>query len=173
MLTFGAMAQSQEPTEQMMREFRQTVQKRDISKHHLESNIPLSTQATKATKGSMKSLPTDRVWFPGEWEEVKAIAVAPYYNYLPAESQRTGYWMAKPFWGSGYMPEAVRALLDLYFSFGAERIWCAHAAFNDKSRRVIEKCGFRYCFTAPWICADGSQRESLYYAMEAEDFCHD
>lgn len=96
MLTFGAMAQSQEPTEEMMREFRQTVQKRDISKHHLESNIPLSTQATKATKGSMKSLPTDRVWFPGEWEEVKAIAVAPYYNYLPAESQRTGYWMAKP-----------------------------------------------------------------------------
>ena len=96
MLTFGAMAQSQEPTEQMMREFRQTVQKRDISKHHLESNIPLSTQAPKGEKGNVKSLPTDRVWFPGEWEEVKAIVVTPTYNYTPAENQGSGSWSAMP-----------------------------------------------------------------------------
>lgn len=24
----------------------------------------------------------DRIWFPGEWEEVKAIVVCPRYNYL-------------------------------------------------------------------------------------------
>ena len=68
------------------------------------------------------------------------------------------------------MPEAVRALLSLYFSFGAERIWCAHADFNDRSRRVIEKVGFHYRFTAPWESSLGDVRNSLYYALEAEDF---
>ena len=84
-----------------------------------------------------------------------------------------GYWMARPFWGKGYMPEAVRALLSLYFSLGAERIWCAHAEGNDKSRRVIEKCGFRYRFTAPWTSSLGDVRTSLYYAIEAEEFGDD
>lgn len=81
-----------------------------------------------------------------------------------------GYWMARPFWGRGYMPEAVKALISLYFSFGAPRIWCAHAESNDKSRRVIEKCGFTYRFSAQWTAPIGEVRTCLYYALEAEDF---
>ena len=84
-----------------------------------------------------------------------------------------GYWIGKPFWGNGYAPEAVRALLSLYFAFGAERIWCAHAEGNDKSRRVIEKCGFRYRFRAQWTAPIGEVRTSLYYALEAEEFDDD
>ena len=84
-----------------------------------------------------------------------------------------GYWIARPFWGKGYVPEAVRAVLSLYFSFGAERIWCAHAEWNDKSRRVIEKCGFRYQFSAPWQAPIGDFRNSLYYALTAEEFGDD
>ena len=84
-----------------------------------------------------------------------------------------GYWIAKLFWGKGYVPEAVRALLSLYFSLGAERIWCAHADFNRKSRRVIEKCGFRYRFSAPWTSPLGDVRNSLYYAITAEEFGDD
>ena len=84
-----------------------------------------------------------------------------------------GYWIGKPLWGNGYVPEAVRALLSLYFSLGAERIWCAHADFNRKSRRVIEKCGFRYRFSAPWTSPLGDVRNSLYYAITAEEFGDD
>ena len=69
-------------------------------------------------------------------------------------------------WEIGY-------ILSLYFAFGAERIWCAHADFNDKSRRVIEKCGFHYRFSAPWTSALGDVRNSLYYAIEAEEFDDD
>ena len=81
-----------------------------------------------------------------------------------------GYWIAKPFWGNGYVPEAVKALLSLYFSFGAQRVWCAHADFNSRSRRVIEKCGFTFRFAAPNTTSFGEARNCLYYAMEAEDF---
>ena len=83
-----------------------------------------------------------------------------------------GYWIGRPFWGRGYVPEAVKALLSLYFALGAERIWCAHAEGNDKSRRVIEKCGFSYRFSADWTAPIGDVRNSLYYALDAEDF-HD
>lgn len=89
----GAMAQSR-PTPEMMKEFRQTIQKRDISQRHLESNIPLASVIN--TPKTPKALPTDRIWFPGEWEEVQAIVVTCYYDYQPLESQGSGYWMADP-----------------------------------------------------------------------------
>lgn len=131
-ITFGAAAQSMEPTEQMKKEFRQTIQKRDISKRHIESNIPLSTKAPVSVKGAMKDLPQDRVWFPGEWEEVRAIVVTPYYSYAPAESQGSGYWSADPLvtgWADYYRYSAsggwtrqgmgpYKAIMDTTSSFG-------------------------------------------------------
>jgi RimJ/RimL family protein N-acetyltransferase len=106
-------------------------------------------------------------------EAVGSIGVFPGSEERQGGEREIGYWIAKPFWGRGYVPEAVRALLDLYFSLGAERIWCAHADFNDKSRRVVEKCGFRYQFTAPWQAPIGDFRNSLYYALTAEEFGDD
>ena len=81
-----------------------------------------------------------------------------------------GYWIARPFWGRGYAPEAVRALLGLYFAFGAERLWCAHAEGNDKSRRVIEKCAFRYRAPGRFSGADGVEHEALYYSIDREEW---
>ena len=103
-------------------------------------------------------------------EPVGSIGVFPGGQEAQKGEYEIGYWIARPFWGKGYVPEAVRALMSLYFSFGAERLWCAHAEGNDKSRRVIEKCGFRYQFTAPWRSALGDERNSLYYAIRAEEF---
>lgn len=106
-------------------------------------------------------------------EGVGSIGIFPGHNERQNGEYEIGYWIAKPFWGKGYVPEAVRALMSLYFSFGAERIWCAHADFNDRSRRVIEKVGFHYRFTAPWESSLGDVRNSLYYALEAEEFGDD
>ena len=101
-IAYGAMAQSQQISEEeLLRNFRQTVQKRDISKRYLESSIPLSSMAP-ATKGdNTKSLPEDRVWFPGEWEEVQAICVTPYYRYMVPGHESDYTWMANPL-VSGY-----------------------------------------------------------------------
>lgn len=56
-----------------------------------------------------------------------------------------GFWIARPCWGQGLMPEAVREMLrhafeDLHMS----RVWIGYWEGNDKSRRVQEKCGFRF-----------------------------
>ena len=56
-----------------------------------------------------------------------------------------GYWLGKPFWGRGYMPEAAAALLQRGFEeLGMTTIWCGYYDGNQKSRRVQEKLGFQY-----------------------------
>lgn len=59
-----------------------------------------------------------------------------------------GYWIGKPFWGQGLIPEAARELLRYAFEdLGMARIWCGHYDGNHRSRRVQEKLGFVYHHT--------------------------
>lgn len=56
-----------------------------------------------------------------------------------------GYWIGKPFWGQGLVPEAAKELLRRAFEdLGMKKVWCGYYEGNSKSRRVQEKCGFRY-----------------------------
>ena len=59
-----------------------------------------------------------------------------------------GYWIGKPFWGQGLIPEASRELLRYAFEdLGMNRIWCGCYDGNEKSRRVQEKLGFVFHHT--------------------------
>ena len=59
-----------------------------------------------------------------------------------------GYWIGRPFWGRGIVPEAVREMLRHAFEdLGLSCVWAGYYDGNDKSRRVQEKCGFRYQWT--------------------------
>lgn len=59
-----------------------------------------------------------------------------------------GYWLGKPFWGRGYMPEAARELLRRGFEdLGTQKVWCGYYDGNVKSERVQEKLGFQYHHT--------------------------
>ena len=56
-----------------------------------------------------------------------------------------GYWLGKPFWGQGIMPEAAREMLRHAFEdLGMTKVWAGYYEGNVKSKRVQEKCGFRY-----------------------------
>ena len=60
-----------------------------------------------------------------------------------------GFWLARPFWGRGLMPEAINEILRHAFEdCGMARVWCAYYDGNAKSKRVQEKCGFRYQWTS-------------------------
>ena len=59
-----------------------------------------------------------------------------------------GYWIGKPFWGQGMIPEASRALLRHAFeNLGMQAVWCGYYEGNEKSKRVQEKLGFVYQYT--------------------------
>ena len=59
-----------------------------------------------------------------------------------------GYWLGKPFWGRGIMPEAAGELLRRAFEeLGMRKVWCGYYEGNAKSKRVQEKLGFVYQWT--------------------------
>ena len=59
-----------------------------------------------------------------------------------------GYWIGKPFWGQGLIPEAARELLRHGFEvLGMNAVWCGYYDGNEKSHRVQEKLGFVYHHT--------------------------
>ena len=59
-----------------------------------------------------------------------------------------GYWIGVPYWGQGLIPEAVERLLRRGFEdLGLSAVWCGHYDGNSQSRRVMEKCGFRFHHT--------------------------
>ena len=59
-----------------------------------------------------------------------------------------GYWIGVPYWGQGLIPEAVNRLLKRCFEeLDIKRVWCGYYDGNIKSRRVMDKCGFKYHHT--------------------------
>ena len=59
-----------------------------------------------------------------------------------------GYWIGVPYWGHGFIPEAVNEMLRHGFmDLGLSKIWCGYFDGNIKSKRVQEKCGFLYQYT--------------------------
>lgn len=67
---------------------------------------------------------------------------------IPSNEAEIGYWIGVPFWGQGLIPEAVEELIRYAFEdLQMNKLWCGYFEGNDKSRRVQEKCGFRYQYT--------------------------
>lgn len=62
---------------------------------------------------------------------------------MKEDEAEIGYWIGRPFWGQGLIPEAVRELQRYCFEeLSCSRLWCGYYEGNEKSRRVQEKCGF-------------------------------
>ncbi len=95
-LALGAVAQSGKTTEEARRELFKEFHKRDYSKQHLKSDIKQGAPTKRTLHDDLKALPEDRVWFPGEWEEVKAVTVTALYSYLVPGHENDPYWMADP-----------------------------------------------------------------------------
>ena len=59
-----------------------------------------------------------------------------------------GYWIGKPFWGQGLIPEAAWELLRYAFEqLHMRAVWCGYYDGNEKSHRVQQKLGFVYHHT--------------------------
>ena len=87
-------------------------------------------------------------------EDNKAIGsiglISPMQSHTAAAKDETevGYWIGVPFWGKGYIPEAVRAMQKRAFEdLGYNAMWCGYYDGNEKSKRCQEKCGFIYHHT--------------------------
>lgn len=100
--------------------------------------------------------------------------VGRHQTLLPGPDDEIGYALNPEFWGRGLIPEAVRELLRYGFEeLGLAAIWCGHYDFNDRSRRVVEKCGFRWQFTGQtWDEPAAEERTELHYALTRKEWAH-
>ena len=63
-----------------------------------------------------------------------------------------GYWIGKPYWGQGLVPEAARALLRHGFEdLDLQAVWGTHDVENAKSSRVMDKLGLRLVRVQPHV----------------------
>lgn len=84
-----------------------------------------------------------------------------------------GYSLDPAYWGQGLIPEAVAELLRHGFEdLGLHTIWCDHYDGNNKSRRVIRKCGFAFRFVRMQRLEafDYEPRLVMCYAMTRRDW---
>ena len=55
-----------------------------------------------------------------------------------------GYVLSKDYWGKGIMPEVVGAVISYLFNdLNLDFLTCGYYDFNNQSKRVQEKCGFK------------------------------
>ena len=82
------------------------------------------------------------------------------------QGREIGYVLSKEYWGLGLMPEAVNAVIDwLFHEIQLDFIICGHFVRNNRSRRVIEKCGFLYSKTVLFETSLNTVETSLDYIL--------
>ena len=60
-------------------------------------------------------------------------------------AKEIGYVLSKDYWGKGLMTEAVKCVVDFCFDvLQLDALTVGHSAENIRSKRVVEKCGFRF-----------------------------
>jgi len=90
----------------------------------------------KADKKVIGSLGIHTAWTDRE-EEFKHL-----------KTKNIGYVLSKEYWGQGLVPEAVKAVIRYGFDvMELDAFSIEHFVENAQSRRVIEKCGFKFVKT--------------------------
>ena len=92
-------------------------------------------------------------WAITEKGQDEAIGILEYRTQPPTGESNRGFWLAEPYWGRGYMAEAVTAGNDFYFfEIKMDEMRLDNFKSNIGSRRVKEKTGTTYIKTIsqPW-----------------------
>ena len=78
--------------------------------------------------------------------EKKMIGTCGFTRFdIPNNSAEIGYVLNSAFWGMGIAPEAVKAILKFGFiDLNLHRIEARFMEGNERSRRVMEKCGMQF-----------------------------
>lgn len=65
-------------------------------------------------------------------------------EFFDYQGREIGFVLAKDYWGKGLMPEAVKAVADYLFNkLNYDFLTCGYYDFNNQSKRVQEKVGFK------------------------------
>lgn len=84
-----------------------------------------------------------------------------------------GYVLSEDYWGRGLMTEAVKRVLEYAFEeVKLDLVSIFHFSFNNRSKRVIEKCRFRYEGTLRNAVElfDGTICDDVCYSISKDEY---
>ena len=118
----------------------------------------------------------DNVWAIEQKSDHRVVGSLGLHNdkwrNLP-DARMFGYVLAPDCWGKGYMSEAVlRAMEHGFLDLNLRLLSVSHYTFNDRSRRVIEKCGFVYEGTLrqTFLRYDGEVFDEAVYSITKDEW---
>jgi len=83
--------------------------------------------------------------------------------------EHRGFWLGRPFWGQGYMTEAVIAVTDFAFqALGFEQLVFANAVGNQRSHALKVRTGATLIGVAPARFVDPAYHEHELWQLTKE-----
>ena len=129
-------------------------------------------QSVEESRRILDSFISGKKTFALEWKEngkvIGSLGLEPRDAGLPEELQgrEIGYVLSRDYWGRGLMPEAVKAVIDYCFQeLSFDYLTCGHFDYNDRSRRVVEKSGFRLLKKVVTSTARGVDEPGKLYVL--------
>lgn len=121
-----------------------------------------------------KFITDDDVWALELKQESRVIGSVGLHARITTKGEKVyelGYVLSTPYEGHGYMTEAVKRVLAYAFDeLNLPYVKVAHFVDNDKSRRVIERCGFRFEQTGIHQSASYGPKQSKIYMMTQNEY---
>ncbi len=118
----------------------------------------------------------DEVWAIVEKKSNKVIGSYGLHRDLKRDNDKSkmiGYVLSDKFWGNGYVPEATKRVLEYAFDeLDLNIISVYHFPFNERSKRVIEKSGFKFegVLRLASTLPNGEIVDDFSYSMTKEEF---
>lgn len=135
---------------------------KEITKSILDSFISNKRTFALELEGKVVGSLGVELYLEGEFPELEHL-----------QGRSIGYVLSKSHWGKGLMPEAVKAVQKFLFEEKKmDFLLVSHYVWNGQSRRVIQKCGFRYCKTLQLQTRYDTVEDTMVYQLKREEWEH-
>ena len=120
---------------------------------------------------------SDEVWAIVLKESGKVIGqlkIIPDENRGKYYAKFIHYALSEDYWGKGFMTEAVKRAIEYVFDeMNIDLLTAFHYPHNIRSKRVIEKCGFKYEVTIKQGSKiyDGQVFDNVCYSILKSEYC--
>ena len=136
----------------------------EVTKYLLWSEHPSSDYTARYLKYMQQKYRRGEVydWAVVNKSDNKMIGTCGFVRFdMENNAAEVGYVISDKYWGCGYAAEAVRRILRFGFDeLALQRIFARHIVGNERSGRVMEKCGMKY---------EGILRGSMYIKEKYRD----
>lgn len=94
-----------------------------------------------------------------------------YPEFTNQNCRELGFVLSRAYWGQGLVVEAVLEVQRYLFrKAGLDVLFCGHFLTNYQSKRVQEKCGFRYYATRQYHTQTGDTIDSIMNVLTRQEW---